>query len=35
MVQSTSDSIRGAAEAAVGLEQIAGNLKNQIARFHL
>jgi len=35
MVESTSESIRGAADAAIGLEQIAGNLKDQIARFRV
>lgn len=35
MVESTSESIRGAADAAIGLERIAGNLKDQIARFRV
>ncbi len=35
MVESTSESIRGAADAAVGLERIAVSLKDQIARFRV
>ena len=35
MVESTSESIRGAAGAAVGLERIAVSLKDQIARFRV
>ncbi len=35
MVESTSENIRGAADAAVGLERIAVSLKDQIARFRV
>ncbi len=35
MVENTSANIRGAAEAAVNLERIAGGLKDQIARFRV
>ena len=35
MVENTSANIRGAAEAAVNLERIAGGLKEQIARFRV
>jgi methyl-accepting chemotaxis protein len=35
MVESTSENIRGAADAAIGLERIAVGLKNQIARFRV
>jgi len=35
MVDNTTASIRGAAEAAVNLERIAGGLKEQVARFRV
>jgi methyl-accepting chemotaxis protein len=35
MVESTSENIRGAADAAIGLERIAVGLKDQIARFRV
>ena len=35
MVESTSENIRGAADAAIGLERIAVSLKDQIARFRV
>ncbi len=35
MVESTSENIRGAADAAVGLERIAVSLKDQISRFRV
>ena len=35
MVESTSENIRGAADAAIGLERIAVGLKDQISRFRI
>ena len=35
MVETTSENIRGAADAAIALEQIASSLKDQIARFRV
>jgi len=35
MVENTSENIRGAADAAIALEQIATGLKEQIARFKI
>ena len=35
MVENTTKTIRGAAEAAVGLERIAGSLRDQVSHFRV